>query len=203
MAFLPRIQRIARNGEDASNITPMPAMVGPYQPSLLRVLHGAAALLVGLAWVTGLVLLGGLDGRFGRLPFAADGDWIELHGHLGVVLALVLLLFGAYATTLGASRLRRIGNLLPLLALVLAVGSGLLMEEDWLVDQRQIAPIYGVHLTAWLLLALTVPAHLVATLRRGGWPLTMSIWSLRLHPNDGPAHWPAQVLRFIKRGPKI
>ncbi len=137
MAFPARIQRIAGNGEDAIDLTLMPSMVGPYQPSLLRVLPGAAALLVGLAWVTGLVLLGGLAGRFGRLPFAADGDWIELHGHLGVVLAL------------------------------------------------------------------TVPAHLVATLRRGGWPLTTSIWSLRLHPNDGPAHWPAQVVRFLKRGPKI
>ena len=178
----------------------MPSMAGPYQPSLLRLLHGAAALLVGLAWVSGLVLLGGLDGRFGHLPFAVDGDWLELHGQLGVVLALVLLPFGAYATTLGAVRLRRIGNLLPLLALGLAVGSGLLMQQDWLVDQRRIAPIYGVHLTAWLLLAFTVPAHLIASLQRGGWPLTTSIWSLRLRPNDGPVHWAAQVGRFLGRG---
>ena len=31
-------------------------MPRPYQPSLLRLLHGATALLVPLAWLTGLVV---------------------------------------------------------------------------------------------------------------------------------------------------
>lgn len=176
-------------------------MASPYQPSLLRLLHGATAVLVGLAWITGLLLLGGLDGRFGRLPWSFDGELIERHGQLGVALILVMLPFTAYALTLGAARLRRAGNLLPLLALALAVGSGLLMQEDWLVDRRGIAPIYGVHLTAWLVLALAVPAHLIAGLRRGGWPLNASMLSLQLRPGDGPLHWPGQVLRFLRRGP--
>jgi len=176
-------------------------MAAPYQPSLLRVLHGATALLEGLAWITGLLLLVDLDGRFGRLPLSIDGEWLDRHGQLGVALALVLLPFTAYALTLGAARLRRAGNLVPLLALALAVGSGLLMREDWLVDQRGIAPIYGLHLTAWLLLALAVPAHLIAGLRRGGWPFNASMLSLNVRPSDGPLQWPGQVLRFLRRGP--
>jgi hypothetical protein len=91
-------------------------MADPYQPSLLRVLHGATALLVATGWITGLPLLGSFDGRWGRLPFTLDGVWIELHGRVGLVLALLLLLFVSYALTLGAGRLRRFANSQPLLA---------------------------------------------------------------------------------------
>jgi len=49
------------------------------------------------------------DGRFGRLPFRLPGEWIDIHGTLGVLLWPVALL-----------------------ALVLAVGSGKLMNENWL-----------------------------------------------------------------------
>ena len=125
-------------------------MAAPYQPSLLRLLHGATALLVSLAWITGLLLLGGLDGRFGRLPLSIDGEWIERHGQLGVALALVLLPFTAYALTLGAARLRRAGNLIPLLALALAVGAitnlvlGWLLGPGWGTSMGLIAVLAGL-----------------------------------------------------------
>ncbi len=50
-------------------------MPRPYQPSLLRLLHGGTALLVPLAWLTGLLVYSTDDGRFGRLPFTLAGEW--------------------------------------------------------------------------------------------------------------------------------
>jgi hypothetical protein len=175
-------------------------MAVPYQPSLLRVLHGATAVLVAIGWITGLLLLGSFDGRWGRLPFPLDGEWIELHGHVGVVLALVLLLFVPYALTLGAGRLRRFANSLPLMALLLAVGSGLQMESEFLVNHATTPLPYALHLTAWLLLAVSVPLHLIGAVRRGGWPLAASMLTVRVLPHDGPLHWPGQLLRYVRRG---
>jgi len=61
-----------------------PAKPPPYQPSLLRLLHGAIALLVPLAWNTGLQVFFAHDGRFGRLPFTLPGEWIDIHATVGV-----------------------------------------------------------------------------------------------------------------------
>jgi hypothetical protein len=66
-------------------------MPRPYQPSLLRLLHGATALLVPLAWLTGLLVYSAYDGRFGRLPFTLPGEWIDIHGIVGVLLWPVAL----------------------------------------------------------------------------------------------------------------
>jgi hypothetical protein len=175
-------------------------MAAPYQPSLLRVLHGTSAVLVAIGWITGLLLLGSFDGRWGRLPFTLDGEWIEWHGRVGLLLALVLLLFVPYALTLGAGRLRRFANSLPLLALLLAVGSGLQMESEFLVNHATTPLPYALHLTAWLLLAVSVPLHLIGAVRRGGWPLAASMLSPRLRLHDGPRHWPGQLLHYVRRG---
>ena len=71
----------------------------PYQPSLLRLLHGVTALLVPLAWLTGLLVYTTYDGRFGRLPVTLPGEWIDTHGSVGVLLWPVALLVGFYAIT--------------------------------------------------------------------------------------------------------
>jgi cytochrome b561 len=78
-----------------------------YQPSLLRLLHGATALLVPLAWITGLLVYSSHDGRFGRLPFTIPGEWIDIHGTVGVLLWPIALLFGLYALTAGRARLHQ------------------------------------------------------------------------------------------------
>ena len=69
-------------------------MPRPYQPSLLRLLHGATALLVPLAWISGLAVYLTHDGRFGRLPLSFHAEWIDIHGTVGVVLWPIALLFG-------------------------------------------------------------------------------------------------------------
>jgi hypothetical protein len=174
-------------------------MPRPYQPSLLRLLHGATALLVPLAWLTGLLVYSSHDGRFGRLPFALPGGWIDIHGSFAVLLWPIALLFGLYALSAGRARLRQPANALALLALALAVGSGKLMEEDWLRDGELGQAVYGVHLLAWLLLAGAVLSHVAGVWARGGGALAGSMVSLELRPRDQPADWLAQVRRHFSR----
>ena len=175
-------------------------MPRPYQPSLLRLLHGVTALLVPLAWLTGLLVYSSHDGRFGRLPISLPGDWIDLHGTVGVLLWPIALLFGLYALSAGRARLRQPANALALLALVLAVASGKLMDEDWLREGQLDQLVYGVHLLAWLLIALAVVLHVSAVLRRGGLPLARSMASVELRSGDLPGHWLGQIQRSIKLG---
>ena len=146
-----------------------------HQPLLLQLLHGLTALLVPLAWLSGLVVFSQYDGRWGRLPFTLPGDWMDLHGSVGVALIPVALVFGVYALGPGRWRLGQWGNALPLLALALALGSGKAMQEEWLHEGELHHLAYSLHLLGWLLLALAVPVHLLTLLRRGGWPLLTSM----------------------------
>ena len=172
-------------------------MPRPYQPSLLRLLHGATALLVPLSWLTGLLVYSAYDGRFGRLPITFPGEWIDIHGTVGVLLWPLALLFALYAITVGRARLRQPANALALLALALAVGSGKLMDEDWLRDGQLDHAVYAIHLLAWLLIALALALHVGAVLQRGGLPLARSMASLQLRPGDRPGNWFDQIRRSL------
>ena len=173
-------------------------MPRPYQPSLLRLLHGATALVAPLAWLTGFLVYSTADGRLGRLPFTLPGDWIDLHGTVGVVLWPITLLFGFYALTAGRRRLRQPANAVALLALGLAVGSGKLMDEDWLRDGQLDHLVYSIHLLAWLLIAIAVIMHVVAVLQRGGWSLARSMASVELRSGDLPGSWLDQIRRSLQ-----
>jgi hypothetical protein len=175
------------------------SIVRAYQPSLLRLLHGAMALLVPLAWLSGLIVYSNHDGRFGRLSWQPAGDWIDLHGTLGVFLWPLALLFGLYAFTLGRARLHQAANATALLALALAVGSGKLMNENWLRTGQVDHFVYSLHLLAWLLVAAAVIWHVAAILMRGGAPLALSMFQVKLRPNDLPRDWAAQVGRLLRR----
>jgi hypothetical protein len=175
------------------------AMPRPYQPSLLRFLHGATAVLAVAAWVSGFFVYNRFDGRWGRIPLLVGGDWIDLHGSLAVVLWPLALVFVVYAVTLGRSRLRHPANLLALLALSLAVGSGKLMQEDWLRNGVLNQGVYAVHLLAWLMLAAAVSCHVAVVLRRGGAPLALSMASLTCRPRDLPGDWLGQIRHHFSR----
>ncbi|MBM5815884.1 MAG: cytochrome B [Cyanobacteria bacterium K_Offshore_surface_m2_239] len=174
-------------------------MPRPYQPSLLRLLHGATAVLVVGAWLSGFLVYNRFDGRWGRLPLALSGDWIDLHGTVAVMLWPLVLMFALYAATLGRARLRQPANLIALLALALAVGSGKLMQEDWLRDGELGHGVYAVHLVAWLMLAGAVLSHVGSVLARGGRPLAASMASLEVRPRDQPRDWWGQIRRHFSR----
>ncbi len=171
----------------------------PYQPSLLRALHAAMVALVPLAWLSGLVVYLNHDARWGRLPWVVPGDWIDVHGTIGVVLWPLALLFMLYALSLGRGRLRQPANAAALIGLVLAVGSGKLMNEDWLRLRALDHTIYSLHLTAWLLIGAAVLWHLQAILRRGGRALAVSMFQLQLRSNDHPSRWPSQIGQWLRR----
>lgn len=175
-------------------------MARPYQPSLLRLLHGLVALLVPLAWLTGLFVYNQGDGRWGRLPLLQAQDWVDIHGTVGVLLWPLALLFGLYALGPGRARLRRPANALALLALALAVGSGKLMQEEWLRQGELQHLAYSVHLLAWLLVAVAVLCHLGGVLQLGGVPLARSMFHPALQRGDQPRDWPGQLRRWFTRG---
>lgn len=152
-------------------------------------------------WLSGRIIYSRYDGRWGRLPFTPAGDWIDRHGTVGFLLLPLALAFAAYSLSLGRARLRRAGNALALAALALAVTTGKLMNEDWLRDGALHHLAYGLHLLAWLLLALAVLLHVAASLRRGGMPLLATMASTAVRPGDRPGDWPAQVRRFLQRTP--
>lgn len=176
-------------------------MARPYQPSLLRLLHIPTALLVAGLWLSGLLILGVNDGRWFRLPAAFTAvDWIDVHGSLGVPLVLLITLFVPYALSVGRARLAKAANLLPLLALLLSVGTGLLMQEEEVRAGGAGGLVYGLHLSGWGVMALAVLWHLGGVLRRGGWPLAASMFRVDLRVGDRPRDWPAQLRRHFRRG---
>jgi hypothetical protein len=181
------------------NKRPLGLMTPPYQPSLLRLLHSAMALLVPLAWFSGLLVYSLHDGRWGRLAWSPGGDWIDIHGMVGVLLWPPALLFALYALSLGRWRLNRPANAAGLLGLALAVGSGKLMNEDWLRSGQLEHFVDSLHLTAWLVVAVVLIWHVAAVLVRGGTALAASMFHLQLRVNDTPRHWPAQVGRWFRR----
>ena len=184
-----------------AGLIPVRPMAGPYQPSLLRILHGITALLVPLAWLSGLVVYSRHDGRWGRLPLNPGGDWIDIHGTIGVLLWPVALLFALYAISLGRRRLGRPANASALLALALAVGSGKLMQEDWLRDRALHHSVYTLHLCAWLAIGGSVLWHVAAGLGRGGLPLVASMLRLSSRRGDRPRDWPRQIrVHFSRAG---
>jgi hypothetical protein len=150
-------------------------------------------------WLSGLFVYSRYDGRWGRLPFVPGGSWIDLHGQVGWFLLPVGLAFTAYALTLGKARLRRATNAMALVALVLAVATGKLMQEDWLRDGELHHLVYSLHLVAWLVIGLAVLVHVAGSLQLGGWPLVVSMSNTSLREGDLPGDWPSQIRRYIKR----
>jgi hypothetical protein len=161
----------------------------PYQPSLLRLLHGLTALLVIGCWLSGLLVYSRYDGRWGRLPFTPDGNWIDLHGQLGWFLLPVGLAFSATNSM----------ALVALVALVLAVATGKLMQENWLRDGELHHLVYALHLVAWLVIGLAVLVHVAGSLQQGGWPLLASMSNTSVREGDLPGDWPGQIRRYMKR----
>ena len=159
------------------------AQTSPHQPLLLRLLHGAMVVLVPLAWLSGAVVFSNHDGRWLRLPLQVPGNWIDVHGTIGVLLWPLAALFVIYALSVGRFRLRHGANAAALIGLVLAVGSGKFMQEDWLRNGELDHFIYHLHVLAWLLIAAAVAWHIQAVVSRGGFALASSMF--RLKPAKG------------------
>jgi uncharacterized iron-regulated membrane protein len=125
----------------------------PYQPLLLRILHGITATLVLLALISGYWVYNTFDGRWGRLALPRINPIIDIHGTIGLGFFVVAPLLVVYGLSAGRRKLLQphsLGHLarwgspaawvtlqhLSNTAMLGAAGllwvSGKLMEESWL-----------------------------------------------------------------------
>ncbi len=88
-----------------SRSTPTTA-ASPYQPSLLRLIHGVTGLLVLLLAISGYWLYNQFDGRWGKLTILpSSNSMIGFHCLLGSKYMLVLPVLLLYSVTLGRRKL--------------------------------------------------------------------------------------------------
>lgn len=186
------------------------SQVRPYQPILLRLLHGAIALLVVAALITGFWVYNTYDQRWGSIPLPRLSDIQGIHGTIALTFLILLPVFALYSFHLGSRRLvqaqsfsqlqqvgkpvwwvslHRLANTQMLLAATLAVITGRMMDEVWLPKGEFYHPWYVAHLIAWLLMLLSLALHGLLGAKVGGVPLLVSMWRWQIRPDDRPPNW--------------
>jgi hypothetical protein len=192
----------------------------PYQPSLLRFLHGINTLVAVLAIITSFWVYKTFDGRFGRLPLPEINDIIGIHGTLGLTFLLMMPVFALYSFHVGHQRLvqsdsfaklaqvgkpiwwyslHRIVNTLMLLAATWALITGRMMKEEWLPTREFYHIWYQLHLSGWAILVVCLAIHLLMGIKVGGLPLIVSMFSFKNRPNDSPTTWLQQIRSLFNR----
>lgn len=196
----------------------------PYQPSLLRLLHGLSATIGIGAIVTAALTYNTYDGRWGRLPLPKIPSIEGIHGTFGLFFLILLLPLALYSFYLGSHRLlsmaalgqvlgretavgdrvwwrslHRLANTLMLLAAGLAVVSGRQVKEEWLPAGEFHHGWYSAHLAAWVVMVLCLGFHVGAAVRSGGWPLVRSMVMWRVRSGDEPRVWWSQIQALFKR----
>ncbi len=182
----------------------------PYQPVLLRILHGATALLTLLALVSGFWVYNTYDKRWGSLALPALPDIQGIHGTIALTFLVLLPFFALYSFRIGDRRLvqdqsfsqlkqigkpvwwisiHRFANTLMLLAATLAVVTGRMMKEEWLPAGEVDRPWYLAHLVGWAGVFLSLLLHLLLGAKVGGLPLLISIFRWGMRDQDTPSFW--------------
>ncbi|QMS91500.1 cytochrome b/b6 domain-containing protein [Nostoc edaphicum CCNP1411] len=190
----------------------------PYQPLLLRILHGLSGILVIAAIITGFLVYNTYDRRFGRIPFPQIGDIQGIHGTFALCFLLLLPAFALYSFHAGQKRLvqsdswrqltqvgkpiwwvslQRLANTLMLIAAVLAVNSGRMMKEEWLPAGQLHHIWYSLHLCAWVVMVCCVAIHVLMSTKVGGAPLLLSMFSWKFRPEDSPAEWSSRFRAWL------
>lgn len=192
----------------------------PYQPFLLRVLHGLNAVLAIAALVTGYLVYDSWDGRWGRLGLTTDNRaLIDIHGTVAFLIFFVFIGFAIYSLKAGRSRLvrsdswqhlqqlgkpvwwyalHRIANTAMLLSLGLSVVSGKFQSEEWLPQGELNHGWYFVHLGAWVLVVLAIVLHVLLGAKVGGVPLLLSMLETHYRPEESPALWKEKILAWLR-----
>lgn len=189
----------------------MPAKFSqPYQPLLLRILHGLTGLSAILAIITAFWTYDTYDGRWGRIPLPKFAEIEGIHGTFGLWTLLIFPLFVVYAFNRGQKRLiqsnsfskltqfgkpiwwytlHRLVNTLSILSLTFAVFSGKMMNEKWLPQGELDRTWYYAHLISWLILVICLALHLLMNIKVGGIPLILSMLNWQFRERDSPALW--------------
>jgi hypothetical protein len=182
----------------------------PYQPLLLRILHGLTGLFAIAAIITAFWTYNTYDGRWGQVPLPEFPEIEGIHGTFGLWTLLIFPFFVVYAFHRGQRRLiqsdslqkitqfaqpiwwytlHRSINTLSILALTFAVYSGKMMDEKWLPQGELNHTWYYAHLISWLILVICIVLHLLMSVKVGGIPLILSMLNWRFRSQDSPALW--------------
>ncbi|MFM7437766.1 MAG: cytochrome b/b6 domain-containing protein [Snowella sp.] len=182
----------------------------PYQPILLRILHGTNAILVFSALITGFLVYNTYDKRWGSLNLPKLDAIQGIHGTIALTFLLTLPVFVLYSFRIGYRRLvqdqsfshltevgkpiwwvsiHRIANTLTLLSATFAVITGRMMKEEWLPAGEISHSWYIAHLVAWLCVFFSVAFHLLLGIKIGGIPLLMSMFNRTRRSEDKLSNW--------------
>ncbi len=192
----------------------------PYQPLLLRLLHGINVLLVIGAVITGFLVYDSWDGRFGKLGITLQNrDLIDIHGTFGFFFFPIMILLTIYSIRVGYKRLvqadslnnltkigkpiwwyslQRFTNTLMLIAALVALVSGKFQNENWLPQGEMNHVWYYIHLIGWCLVVAAIAIHVLMSAKVGGVPLILSMFDRKIRPEDDPKLWPEKVKAWLQ-----
>ncbi|MBD1865355.1 MULTISPECIES: cytochrome b/b6 domain-containing protein [Trichocoleus] len=189
----------------------------PYQPLLLRLLHGLTGLFLVVAILTAFWTYNTYDGRWGRLPLPSYREIEGIHGTFGLYTLLVFPAFVLYAFHRGQQRLvqldsfaklaqigkpigwytlNRLSNTFALLALTFALFSGKMMDETWLPKGELNHAWYYAHLIAWVIMVMAIALHLLMNAKVGGVPLLRSMLHWKFREPDSPELWASHLSQW-------
>ncbi|MBD2096688.1 cytochrome b/b6 domain-containing protein [Trichocoleus sp. FACHB-591] len=192
-------------------------LIQPYQPLLLRLLHGLTGLFLVVAILTAFWTYNTYDGRWGRLPLPSYREIEGIHGTFGLYTLLVFPAFVLYAFHRGQQRLvqldslaklaqigkpigwytlNRLTNTFALLALTFALFSGKMMDETWLPKGELNHAWYYAHLIAWVIMVMAIALHLLMNAKVGGVPLLRSMLHWKFREPDSPKLWASHLSQW-------
>lgn len=189
----------------------------PYQPLLLRILHGLTGLNAIAALLTAFWTYDTYDGRWGRIFLPRFEEIEGIHGTFGLFTLLIFPFFIIYAFRPGKRRLlqansltkltavgkpiwwytlHQLTNTIMLVALTFALFSGKMMDEKWLPNGELNHNWYYAHLVSWLVLFFCIALHLLMSAKVGGSPLLMSMLHWQFREQDNPRKWREHILNW-------
>lgn len=190
----------------------------PYQPLLLRIIHGLVGLSAIAAIITAYWTYDVYDGRWGSISLPKWSEIEGIHGTFGLWTLLILPFLVIYAFNRGQKKLiqsdslqkltefgkpiwwyslHRLVNTGNILALTLAVFSGKMMDEQWL-PQGELAHFwYSAHLISWLILVISIALHVLMSIKVGGIPLILSMFNWQFRTQDSPYLWKENLLYWF------
>ncbi|MGK7939274.1 MAG: cytochrome b/b6 domain-containing protein [Crocosphaera sp.] len=189
----------------------------PYQPLLLRLVHGLTALFLVLAMVTAYWTYDVYDGRWGQIPLPPFAEIEGIHGTFGLWTLLIFPMLVFYAFHQGRKRLiqantlanlihihhkgwsyhlHRIINTLMLICLTFAVFTGKMMDEKWLPNGEVNHFWYLAHLLSWIIMIFSLASHLLISAKIGGISFLISMFHWFYTPNDSPKQWKHYLINY-------
>lgn len=189
----------------------------PYQPLLLRILHGLTGLFLLLAVASAFWTYNTYDGRWGQVPLPAYKAIEGIHGTFGLYTLLIFPVFVFYAFHRGQHRLAppdtlakltqvgkpvwwhtlsQLTNTLTLVALTLALFSGKMMDETWLPQGELEHFWYYGHLISWVVMVAAIALHLLMHAKVGGSPRLLSMLHGKFLAQDSPRLWKNHIIAW-------